>query len=62
MAVLSVPVVFIKKYPQLALFFDILALLFYLVNIFYMLLVYFQKINGGGITNLKYIGLFFTFL
>jgi cellulose synthase/poly-beta-1,6-N-acetylglucosamine synthase-like glycosyltransferase len=64
MAVLSVPVVFIKnKYPQLALFFDILALFVFTSLIFFTCYWFtFKKINGGGITNfLKYIGLFFTF-
>ena len=64
MAVLSVPVVFIKnKYPQLALFFDILALFVFTSLIFFICYWFtFKKINGGGIANfLKYIGLFFTF-
>lgn len=64
MAVLSVPVVFIKnKYPQLALFFDILALFVFTSLMFFTCYWFtFKKINGGGITNfLKYIGLFFTF-
>nr|WP_309760353.1 glycosyltransferase family 2 protein [Flavobacterium sp.] len=64
MAVLSVPVVFIKnKYPQLALFFDVLALFVFTSLIFFICYWFtFKKINGGGIANfLKYIGLFFTF-
>ena len=64
MAVLSVPVIFIKNYyPQLAVFFDILGFFIFTSMVFFSCYWFtFKKINGGGLTNfIKYIGLFFTF-
>lgn len=64
MAVLSVPVVFIKNhYPQLAVFFNVLAFFVFTSLVFFTCYWFtFKKIHGGGIANFfKYIGLFFTF-
>ncbi|WP_395047760.1 cellulose synthase family protein [Flavobacterium sp.] len=64
MAVLSVPVVFIKSnYPQLAVFFNVLAFFVFTSLVFFTCYWFtFKKIHGGGIANFfKYIGLFFTF-
>ena len=64
MAVLSVPVVFIKnQYPQLAVFFNVLAFFVFTSLVFFTCYWFtFKKIHGGGIANFfKYIGLFFTF-
>ena len=64
MAVLSVPVVFIKNhYPQLAVFFNVLAFFVFTSLVFFTCYWFtFKKIHGGGIVNFfKYIGLFFTF-
>ncbi|WP_026976293.1 cellulose synthase family protein [Flavobacterium tegetincola] len=64
MAVLSVPVLFIKKYYiHLELFFDIL--LFFVVTSLIFFVCYwftYKKVHGGGFKNfIKYIGLFFAF-
>ena len=64
MAVLSVPVLFIKnKYPQLALFFEVLAFFVFTSIVFFICYWFtFKKIHGGGFKNfINYIGLFFTF-
>ena len=64
MAVLSVPVIFIKnEYPQLAVFFDILVFFVFTSIVFFTCYWFtFKKIHGGGFANfMKYIGLFFTF-
>ncbi|TDD95538.1 cellulose synthase family protein [Flavobacterium cellulosilyticum] len=64
MAVLSVPILFIKKNnPNLALLFDVL-IFFVITSILFFISywVAFKNIQGGGFKNfLKYIGLFFTF-
>ncbi|PKP09222.1 MAG: glycosyl transferase family 2 [Bacteroidetes bacterium HGW-Bacteroidetes-3] len=64
MAVLSVPILFIKNsYAHLAIFFDIL--IFFVITSLLFFSCYwftFKNIQGGGFKNfLKYIGLFFTF-
>ena len=64
MAVFSVPVLFIKnKYPQLALFFEVLAFFVFTTIVFFICYWFtFKKIHGGGVKNfISYIGLFFTF-
>ena len=64
MAVFSVPVLFIKnKYPQLALFFEVLAFFVFTSIVFFICYWFtFKKIHGGGFKNfINYIGLFFTF-
>lgn len=64
MAVLSIPVLFIKnKYPNLAIVFDIL-IFFVITSVLFFISYWFtfKNIQGGGFKNfLKYIGLFFTF-
>ena len=64
MAVLSVPVLFIKnRYPQLAIFFEVLAFFVFTSIVFFICYWFtFKKIHGGGFKNfINYIGLFFTF-
>ena len=64
MAVLSVPVLFIKKYYiHLELFFDIL-LFFVITSVIFFVCYWFtyKKVHGGGFKNfIKYIILFFAF-
>lgn len=64
MAVLSIPVLFIKnRYGHLAVLFDIL-IFFVITSILFFISywVAFKNIQGGGFKNFtKYIGLFFTF-
>ncbi len=64
MAVLSIPILFIKNnYGHLMILFDIL--LFFVITSFLFFISYwvtFKNIQGGGYRNfLRYIGLFFTF-
>ena len=63
-AVLSVPILFIKnEYEHLKLFFNVLAFFIMTSIIFFVCYWFtFKKIQGGGFKNfLKYMGLFFTF-
>jgi cellulose synthase/poly-beta-1,6-N-acetylglucosamine synthase-like glycosyltransferase len=64
MAVLSVPVLFIKKYyVHLALYFDIL-IFFVTTSVIFFICYWFtyKNVQGGGFKNfIKYIGLFFAF-
>lgn len=64
MAILSVPVLFIKKhYIHLEIFFDIL-LFFVITSLIFFVCYWFtyKKVHGGGFKNfIKYIGLFFAF-
>lgn len=64
MAVLSVPVLFIKKrYVHLALFFDVL-LFFVITSVIFFICYWFayKKVHGPGFKNFfNYIGLFFAF-
>jgi hypothetical protein len=64
MAVLSVPVLFIKSYyAHLSVFFDVLVI-FVFTSILFFICYWFtyKNIQGGGFINfIKYIGLFFTF-
>jgi cellulose synthase/poly-beta-1,6-N-acetylglucosamine synthase-like glycosyltransferase len=64
MAILSVPVLYIKSYyAHLSMFFDVLV--FFVVTSILFFICYwftFKSLQGGGFTNfIKYIGLFFTF-
>jgi cellulose synthase/poly-beta-1,6-N-acetylglucosamine synthase-like glycosyltransferase len=64
MAVLSIPILFIKNsYPHLEFFFNIL--MFFIITSILFFISYwvtFKNIQGGGFKNfIKYIGLFFTF-
>lgn len=64
MAILSIPVLFIKNsYAHLALFFDML--IFFIITSLLFFISYwvtFKNIQGGGFKNfIKYVGLFFTF-
>ena len=64
MAVLSVPILYIKNtYVHLAIFFDILV--FFVITSMLFFICYwftFKHIQGGGLKNfIKYIGLFFIF-
>ncbi len=64
MALFSVPVLFIKNsFPQLAIFFKILAFFVFTSIVFFTCYWFtYKKIYGGGFVNfIKYIGLFFTF-
>lgn len=64
MAILSVPILFIKKYNiNLALFFDVLMFFFITSFIFFCCYWFtFKKTQGGGFKNFfNYVGLFFTF-
>lgn len=64
MAVLSIPVLFIKNsYAHLAIFFNVLVF-FVITSVVFFTCYWFtyKKIHGGGFKNfIKYIGLFFTF-
>jgi len=64
MAILSVPVLYIKSYyAHLSIFFDVLV--FFVVTSILFFICYwftFKSLQGGGFINfIKYIGLFFTF-
>lgn len=64
MAILSVPMLFVKNYfSHIKLFFDVMV--FFIITSFIFFTCYwftFKSIQGGGFKNfLKYIGLFFTF-
>tara|TARA_R110000868_G_scaffold81946_2_gene231688 strand:+ start:2687 stop:4168 length:1482 start_codon:yes stop_codon:yes gene_type:complete len=64
MAILSVPVLFIKNtYTHLALFFEVLVFFIITSMLFFTCYWYtFKNIQGGGFRNFtKFIGLFFTF-
>jgi len=64
MAILSVPMLFVKNYfSHIKLFFDVMV--FFIITSFIFFTCYwftFKNIQGGGFKNfLRYIGLFFTF-
>ena len=64
MAILSVPVLFIKSYyAHLSVFFDILVFFVFTSILFFICYWFtFKSLQGGGFLNfIKYIGLFFTF-